>query len=98
IMKVLDQDNNILKDLIDSLSDKLKNSIVFFANIIDNKVVYICKNKTSIFRAGDLVKKAAVVSLGNGGGRADFAQSGGKDITKVDDALQAVKNIIEENI
>lgn len=71
---------------------------MFFANIIDNKVIYICKNKTSIVKAGDLVKQAAIISLGNGGGRADFAQSGGKDISKVDAALAIVKNIIEEKI
>lgn len=98
ITKVIEQDNDILKDLIDSLSEKLNNSIVFFANIIDNKVIYICKNKTSIVKAGDLVKQAAIISLGNGGGRADFAQSGGKDISKVDAALAIVKNIIEEKI
>lgn len=98
VTKVYDQDNDIVKDLIDNLSDKLNNSIVFFANIVDNKVVYICKNKTSVVKAGDLVKKAAIVSLGNGGGRPDFAQSGGKDISKVDEALAIVKSIIEESL
>ena len=34
---------------------------------------------------------AAVITGGNGGGRPDFAQAGGKDSTKVDEALETVK-------
>ena len=34
---------------------------------------------------------AAMITSGNGGGRPDFAQAGGKDVTKVDEALNAVK-------
>ncbi|MDY0209593.1 MAG: DHHA1 domain-containing protein, partial [Bacilli bacterium] len=44
--------------------------------------------------AGTLVKEAAIVTKGNGGGRADFAQAGGKDASLVDKALARVKEII----
>ena len=40
---------------------------------------------------GNLVKQAAILCGGNGGGRPDFAQAGGKDVTKLDEALLAVK-------
>ena len=39
-------------------------------------------------KAGDLVKYAAIVTDGNGGGRPDFAQSGGKDGSRVSEALE----------
>lgn len=44
--------------------------------------------------AGNLVKLAAVHTQGNGGGRSDFAQAGGKDETRLDEALNLVKKEI----
>ena len=44
--------------------------------------------------AGNLVKLAASITLGGGGGRPDFAQAGGKDATKTNEALAKVKEEI----
>ena len=44
---------------------------------------------------GILVKEAAIRSGGNGGGRADFAQSGGKDVDKVDEVLEFIKEQLQ---
>jgi len=42
--------------------------------------------------AGNIIKEAAKVAGGGGGGRPDMAQAGGKDVSKIDEALkQAVK-------
>ena len=46
-------------------------------------------------KAGEIVKTAAAVTKGGGGGRDDFAQAGGKDLEKVDEALSTVKEFIE---
>ena len=89
---------NALKDLVDRISDKLGDCLVFASNVISPKVVFICKNKLQGIKAGDLVKKAAVATLGGGGGRDDFAQAGGKDETKLADALEIVKKAIEESL
>ena len=43
---------------------------------------------------GNLVKKASMLCGGNGGGRPDFAQAGGKDITKVDEVFKLIKESI----
>ena len=51
----------------------------------------ICKTKGVNVHAGNLVKQAAIVTGGNGGGRPDFAQAGGKDVSKVDEALATIK-------
>lgn len=40
--------------------------------------------------AGQLVKKAAQICSGNGGGKPDMAQAGGKDASKVDEAINAI--------
>lgn len=42
------------------------------------------------------MKEAAIKSGGNGGGRADFAQSGGKDVNKVDEVLDFIRNNCNE--
>ena len=43
------------------------------------------------YKAGDLVKEAAVLTQGNGGGRPDFAQAGGKDVSKLNDAIELIR-------
>ena len=44
------------------------------------------------------MKKAAVACGGNGGGKPDLAQAGGKDLTKLDEALAAVENMLTETL
>lgn len=87
---------NEVKDLADRLSDKENNSVIFVAIKMLDKVVFICKNKVSKLNAGQLVKEAAIITNGNGGGRSDFAQAGGKDVTKVSEALAKIKERITE--
>ena len=69
---------------------KLGKGVVFLANVVDGKIVFVCKQNDK-FNAGSLVKLAAVITGGNGGGKPDIAQAGGKDVTKLDEALLAVK-------
>lgn len=95
IFKTSDVEVNVLKDLVDRLSDKLDDSLIFACNIINEKIVFICKSKIKELKAGELVRSAAKVTQGGGGGRDDFAQAGGKDITKVDESLALVKEQIE---
>jgi alanyl-tRNA synthetase len=49
-------------------------------------------------KAGDVVGEAARVAGGGGGGRDDFARAGGKDATKLDDALEAARKAIESTL
>ena len=98
IFKVENLDVNALKDLVDRLADKLGDSVVFACNVVSPKVVFVCKNKISNLKAGELVKKAATITLGGGGGRDDFAQAGGKDETKVPLALEEVKKLIGDKL
>jgi alanyl-tRNA synthetase len=46
------------------------------------------------FNANDLIKKIALRIGGTGGGRPDFAQAGGNDPKKLDEALKAIDDLI----
>ena len=94
IKKLESNQVNEIKDLCDRLADKVGSCIIFFA-LVSEKVIFVCKNKTDKVNAGSLVKEAAIITSGNGGGRPDFAQAGGKDVTKVDEALSKVDALIK---
>ena len=48
--------------------------------------------------AGNIVREVAAITGGKGGGKPDSAMAGGKDVTKVDEALLAVDDIISKMI
>ena len=89
-------DANALKDIVSSLKAETENIVVFFGSVVNDKVVFVAgADKLAIstgIKCGDLVKEAAAVCDGKGGGRPDLAQSGGKDITRIDEALEMIKN------
>ena len=82
---------NVLKDLVDNLTANVEKMLVFIADKMEGKIVFICKSKNTSFNAGQLVKEAAITTGGNGGGRPDFAQAGGRDLSKLDSALSVIK-------
>ncbi|MCD6594272.1 hypothetical protein J7L68_01165, partial [bacterium] len=66
------------------------------------KVAFVCRVTSDIieshgFKAGDIVREVAKIAGGNGGGRPDFAQAGGKNPEKIDAALERGKQIIFSN-
>ena len=94
ITKVENINMDSLKQLADALLNKMGSGVVFLASIIDNKLLFVCKNNIGL-NSGNLVKQAAIATGGNGGGRPDMATAGGKDISKVDIALDIVKKEIK---
>jgi alanyl-tRNA synthetase len=48
------------------------------------------------YSAGNLVKEAAAICGGGGGGKPQVAQAGGKDPTKIKEALMKVKAMLQE--
>ena len=92
ILRTENIDKDSLKPLADLLLEKLVKGFVFIANVSNNKVTFIAKSNTDI-HAGNIAKAAAIITGGNGGGRPDMAQAGGRDISKVDEALSKVKEL-----
>ncbi len=83
-----------LKGFAENLRDKISDSFVFLVKVEADKIIYVCaSSKAAIakgLKAGDIAKMAAQASGGNGGGRPDIAQAGGKEVNKVDEVLQLV--------
>ena len=95
ITKVENVEVNVLKDIVDKVADQINTGLVFVADVMgDSKIIFIAKNKGTKFSCGQLVKEAAIVTGGNGGGRPDFAQAGGKDVSKLEEALSKIEGII----
>ena len=93
--EIKDSDLASVKDLADSLAEQKENSMILFALVNDGKIIFVCKNKVSSLNAGQIVKTAAIITGGNGGGRPDFAQAGGRDISKLKAAFAEVKKMVE---
>lgn len=89
VVKTNDLSMDIIKQLADALLNKMGSGLVFIANVTDEKIIFVCKNNIGL-NAGQLVKKAAIATGGNGGGRKDMATAGGKDISKLDEVLKDI--------
>ena len=83
-------DVKTLRETGDRLRDKLGSGIVFLIGMGDDKlslIAMVTKDLTKHFHAGKLLQSVAKVVDGRGGGRPDMAQGGGRDVTKVSEAL-----------
>jgi alanyl-tRNA synthetase len=73
--------------------------VIVLAAVNDGKLTFACAcSKAAIakgLKAGNIIREVAKIAGGNGGGKPDIAMAGGKDITKADEALYAVKGIVE---
>jgi len=91
-------DTNTLRETLDKLKDKLEPAVVILAAVDGEKVTLVAgvsKSVTNRFKAGELVNHVAQQVGGKGGGRPDMAQAGGKDPSKLAEALASVKAWVE---
>ncbi|MFO7888560.1 MAG: alanine--tRNA ligase [Eubacteriales bacterium] len=97
-IKFKDTDNNTLRDITDRIKDKENSAVVLLASQNGNKVIFVAgvtkDNIKKGIKAGDIVREAAKVTGGGGGGRPDFAQAGGKKPEKIDEAFKKVYDIL----
>ena len=98
IERVDGADAKALKDIVSNIRSQKENCVVFLAAVKDDRVTFVAGADAlavqSGIKCGDLVREAAVICGGKGGGRPDMAQSGGKDASKVEEALHLIKNML----
>jgi alanyl-tRNA synthetase len=96
--RVSDLDANGMRQLADSLSQKLKSGVVVLGQATDGKaslVARVTDDLTKRLNAGQLVRDIAQLVGGKGGGRADMATGGGSEPEKLDEALEASYSTVE---
>lgn len=100
IKRFKDIDVDSLRTLADAVRDKLDNAVIVFATENEGKInllTAVSKNViTNTIQAGKIVKEVAKIVGGGGGGRPDMAMAGGKDATKIDEALGQVEDIVKK--
>lgn len=87
-----------IKEKIDELKNQHDKLCAILFQVKDDKVMMAAGVKGCDAKAGDWIKHIAPLLGGGGGGRADFAQAGGKDISKLneakDKALEYIKGVL----
>ena len=88
-----------LRKMGDELKEKSGNTVGIIAGVLGDKasIVAVSAKDAVVMgvKAGDLVREVAKLAGGGGGGRPDSAMAGAKDITKLDDALSKVADIVK---
>jgi alanyl-tRNA synthetase len=96
--EVQNVDREGLRQLVDSLRQKLGSGVVALGMPEDGKVALIAgvtKDLTAKVHAGKLIQALAKQVGGSGGGRPDLAEAGGKDTSALKSALQSVPSLLE---
>lgn len=97
-------DANGLRSMAETARDSAPNTVAVIAgsNAEKGTASFACacgKDAiTSGAHAGNIVREVAKVAGGSGGGKPDMAMAGGKDISKIDDALMSAKEILESMV
>ena len=86
--------------MCDKIKSDFKNAVVVIAAVSGGKVTFAAACGSQAVEmgahAGNIVKRAAQAAGGNGGGRPDSAMAGGKDASKVQQALSAAEEALRE--
>lgn len=100
VTKVIEgSDAASLRGITDALRDTDASVAAVLAAVTDGKVVFVaCAGKEAVkhgAHAGNLLKIAAGICGGGGGGRPDSASAGGRDASKLPEAMDAVAKTLQ---
>ena len=95
-----DTDIDQLRNISDAVKEKETGVAMVFAAVNDGKVTFITSLSEDLvgkgYHAGKIIKEVAAVCGGGGGGKANMAQAGAKDPSKVDAALAKAEELISQ--
>lgn len=97
-----DFDANGLRNMGDQLKDKIGTGVIILASGKDEKVSFIVMATDDAVKkgihAGNIVREAATVAGGSGGGRPNMAQAGAKDANKIGEALKRAEEVVSQQV
>ena len=102
-MEIPNADADMLRSLADIFRERYpSNSVCVLGSAVDDKPTVIAAITEDLvkrgLKAGDLVKFVAAPMGGGGGGKPTLAQAGGKDASKLPEALISVRGWVEKNL
>jgi alanyl-tRNA synthetase len=95
--RVEDVDAKAMRTMVDDFRNRLGTGVVCLAAADGDKALLaigVTKDLVAKLKAGDLIREVAGVVGGGGGGRPDFAQAGGKDPSRIDQALEKFNELV----
>ncbi len=101
IIQRVDMDNDAMTSIVDEFKEKSSGVIFLIGALSGGRVAItagVTKSLTGKIKAGDLARETSKIVGGGGGGRPDFAQAGGKDPSKIDEAIKRAQEIIENGL
>ncbi len=91
-----------LRSVGDQIKEELKDGVIFLASDNDGKVALLAMASDEAVKkgahAGNLIKAVASIVGGGGGGRANMAQAGGRDASKIPDAIKEASRVLKEQL
>ncbi len=89
-----------LREIGDDFKAKTPCGVIVLASSDGEKATFVAMSTKDAIgkgaKAGDIVREVAKIAGGGGGGRPDSAQAGGKDVSKIDEALLVVESLISK--
>jgi alanyl-tRNA synthetase len=90
----------MLREMSDWFRDRLGSGVVVLGTVIDDKPLIIATVTEDLTKrrlhAGNIVKEVAQVVGGGGGGKPTMAQAGGKDVSRLAEALAKVETLVSQ--
>ncbi|MFC0212530.1 alanine--tRNA ligase [Paenibacillus chartarius] len=95
-------DMDSLRTIVDEMKAKLGSAVIVLGAAAEGKVNLVAAVSADLaakgFHAGKLIKEAAAACGGSGGGKPEMAQAGGKDASKLGDALKLVEELVAKQL
>ncbi len=92
-------------DMLRNLCDEIKNKyaenpvVIVLSNLADDKITFLASaNKAAVAKgahAGNIIREVTKAAGGSGGGKPDMAQGGGKDASKIADAIALAEDVLK---
>ena len=93
-------DGDQLRKIADAVNSKVQNVINVFATSKEGRVMIVISVSEDLigkgYHAGKIIKEVAAAAGGSGGGKANMAQAGARDASKVEDAFEKAKEILQK--
>jgi alanyl-tRNA synthetase len=86
-----------LREFADRVRDRLGSGVALLGAEAEGKALLLAivtKDLTDKYHAGNIVKQAAAILGGSGGGRPDMAQAGAPDVSKLQEAVDSIESLL----